>query len=146
MRVPGFLRRFPRAALEKVALWALILFLFVSLAAACRPRVIETGVLQGNVSIGPISPAMREGEAEPTPSPEMFAERQIVIYNASGSKEIQRVPIDAAGAYRVELPGGVYTIDINRIGIDSADGLPTRIEIEPGETVRLDISIDTGIR
>jgi hypothetical protein len=140
------LERLPGTDLIKHLLWALTLFIVASLAVACRPRVVQVGVLQGEVNIGPLVPAIREGQSEPTPSPEMYAARQIVIYAAAGGKEIQRVPIDATGNYRVELPVGAYIIDINRIGIDSADRLPTQVEIKSGETVILDVSIETGLR
>jgi hypothetical protein len=36
--------------------------------------------------------------------------------------------------------------DINRIGVDSSTDVPRDIEIRVGETTRLDIEIDTGIR
>lgn len=113
---------------------------------ACGPRVEEMGTLQGQVTIGPLVPALREGESEPTPSPEMYAERQVVISSADGDRELERVPINPDGSYNVTLPAGVYTVDFNRIGIDSADNLPAQIEIPAGEVVQLDISIDTGIR
>jgi hypothetical protein len=35
---------------------------------------------------------------------------------------------------------------LNRIENESANKLPTQVEIEPGETAILNISIDTGIR
>lgn len=125
------------------------IMLFVAVAAltsGCLSRTSQTGHLKGHVTIGPLVPVLREGETEPTPSPEMYAERQVVIYNARGSKVLQLVQIDSSGEYGVELPAGTYTVDINHIGIDSAAELPAQIEIEPGKTVRLDIAIDTGIR
>ena len=146
LRGSRVLERLSGPGLIKHLLWALTLFIVASLAVACRPRVVEVGVLQGQVNIGPLVPAIREAESEPTPSPEMYAARQIVIKDAAGGKQIQRVPIDATGYYRVVLPVGVYIIDINRIGIDSADRLPTQVEIKPGKTEILDVSIDTGIR
>ncbi|MEE9583710.1 MAG: hypothetical protein V3W01_03515 [Dehalococcoidales bacterium] len=41
---------------------------------------------------------------------------------------------------------GTYTVDINYSGIDSSPDVPKKIEIKPGETVRVEIDIDTGIR
>ena len=146
LRGPRALKSLSGPGLIEHLHWAMTLFIVASLAVACRPRVVEFGVLQGEVNIGPLVPAIREAESEPTPSPEMYAARQIVIKDVAGGKQIQRVPIDATGNYRVVLPVGVYSIDINRIGIDSADRLPTQVEIKPGETVILDVSIDTGIR
>jgi hypothetical protein len=125
---------------------ASLLLLLMVLFSACRPRITGVGILFGHVTIGPLVPVLREGETEPTPSPEMFAQREVVILDARGKKEIKRVQVDASGSYQIELPSGVYTVDINRIGIDTAAGLPAQIEIRPDEVVQLDISIDTGIR
>ena len=104
-----------------------------------------TGTLEGHVSIGPLVPVLREGEPEPTPAPEVYASRQIVVFS-SGGREITRVEIDGQGNYRVALPAGSYLVDINHAGIDSAAGLPAEVEIMAGQTTQLDVDIDTGIR
>ena len=50
------------------------------------------------------------------------------------------------GNYRVTLAAGTYLVDINHMGIDVAKELPKTVEIVGGETTRLDVDIDTGIR
>lgn len=116
-------------------------------ATACTTETpAGEGILQGDVTIGPLVPVLREGEDPPTPSPEVFAERKVLIYDADGEKLIQEVDIHAPGHYEVTLPTGVYTVDINRLGIDSAEGLPIAVTIEPDRTLELHIDIDTGIR
>jgi hypothetical protein len=114
--------------------------------ASCSSGPIEFGVLEGHVTIGPLIPVLREGEIPPTPSPEVYSAREIVVYEADGKTEFTRLQIEETGFFHGELPVGTYVIDINRIGIDSADGLPREIEITSGEIIRLDIDIDTGIR
>jgi len=116
------------------------------LLAGCVAPGGPTGALAGQVSIGPLSPVVREGESEPTPAPEVFAERQVVIYRASGRSEVARAPIGPDGSYRVDLPAGRYVVDINHLGMDQAKGLPAPVDIVAGQTTRLDIAIDTGIR
>jgi len=74
-----------------------------------------------------------------------------MIYGESGNKLLKQVDIECNAAenyarYRVELEPGVYTVDINHIGIDYSSDVPKQIEIVSGVTVRLDINIDTGIR
>jgi hypothetical protein len=98
------------------------------------------------VAIGPLVPVVREGEEAPTPAPEVYAAREIVVYKKNGKTEVSRLQIDATGWYRGQLPVGVYVIDINHLGIDSAAGLPKQIEIQADSITRLDIEIDTGIR
>jgi hypothetical protein len=123
-----------------------VLLIVLGLVSGCAKPPVETGTLHGQVSIGPLVPVVRAGEPEPTAAPEVYAARQVVIYEADGQEEVIRVEIDATGTYSVTLPVGTYVVDINRAGIDSANGLPRQIELRAGEDVLLDIEIDTGIR
>lgn len=124
---------------------ALLLLLLVFFTA-CNSGPREFGVLEGQVTIGPLVPVMREGEDPPTPAPEVYAARKIVVYKKNGVTEFTRLGIDSTGRYQGELPVGIYVIDINRIGIDSATDLPKKIEIKSNSVTTLDIDIDTGIR
>jgi heat shock protein HslJ len=105
----------------------------------------NSGILQGIVTIGPITPVERPGEKPPIP-PEVYEARKIMVYDKAGKKLIQQVDIAYEGRYVVHLKPGTYTIDINHIGVDSSDDVPQQVEIQLGITTRLDIDIDTGIR
>jgi hypothetical protein len=121
------------------------------------PRIVEilestelerSGVLQGDVTIGPIWPVEPPGGSPPIP-PEVYQARKVVVYDESGAealKIVDIIPGGERGHYRVELAPGTYVVDINHLGIDSSDEVPARIEITSGQTVNLDIDIDTGIR
>jgi len=128
-----------------------LLILLGSLALfSCTPAPQETALLKGAVTIGPIWPVEQPGENPPVP-PEVFTSRKIMVYDASGDKLVQEVSITqigqtASGYYTVILSPGAYTIDINRLGIDSADNLPREITLTAGQTFTLDVNIDTGIR
>lgn len=119
--------------------------LFILLVSACT-TLQETGTLEGHVTIGPMLPAMREGLTEPTPAPETYAVRQIVIYDEDGKQEITRAQIDSGGNYEIELPVGTYVVDINHAGVDQGIDLPRTVEIVSGQATRLDVIIDTGAR
>lgn len=136
VRPVGWLRIFLAAG---VGLLALSL-------ASCQPPGSGSGVLHGHVTIGPLVPVLVEGELPPTPSPEVYAARRILIIEPEGLNVIASLEIDAAGNYYAELPAGSYLVDINYAGIDRANGLPQRITITSGSVLRLDIEIDTGIR
>jgi hypothetical protein len=127
--------------MRTLLLVALMLFL-----TSCGPVPKETGVLEGHVTIGPLVPVVQEGVPEPTPGPEVYASRQIVVYASDGRTEVARVQIDSQGNYRVELPVGTYVVDINQAGIDVAKEMPKTVEIVAGQVTRLDVDIDTGIR
>jgi len=120
------------------------LFFTIILFSGCSKNV--TGVLQGNVNIGPLSPVVREGEKEPTPDPSVFTSRQIVVFSKNGKKEIIRTALNPDGSYSIELPVGEYLVDIDHSGIDFSKDVPLVVEIKSDQTYTLDIVIDTGIR
>lgn len=130
----------------KLAALFTALSLLVTVLAACASAPQEAGILEGHVTIGPLMPVVQQGVPEPTPAPEVYAARQIVILSGDGKRELERVQIGADGNYRVELAAGTYQVDINHAGIDSSKDLPRRVEILADETTRLDVEIDTGIR
>jgi hypothetical protein len=123
----------------------LVLLTFVSISS-CAQEPQEFGFIEGHVTIGPLVPVVREGESEPTPSPEVYASREIVIYKDDGKTEFCRLSIDSLGNYSGKLPIGVYIVDIIRIGVDSAANLPMEVRIAAGGVKTVDIDIDTGIR
>jgi hypothetical protein len=126
----------------------IVLSMVLAVLAGCAgssPSEPETpGVLQGSVLIGPICPVEQEGVPCPVP-PEAYAARKIVVSNSRG-RLVQTVTIGSDGRYQVSLTPGTYLVDINRIGIDSSSDVPRTVTIRSGETVVLDIRIDTGIR
>lgn len=128
----------------KSILFFLLLTALVFSACARAPQ--EKGILEGHVTIGPLTPVTRLGDPEPTPNPAVYADRAVVVYKADGKSEVARLSIDTSGNYRAELPTGTYVVDINHAGIDNAADLPREITITSQEITRLDIDIDTGIR
>ena len=115
------------------------------LSTGCPSGAVEMGLLQGHVTIGPLSPVENPDERPPVPC-EVYEARKIVVYDKNGRNLLQQVDIDCDSRYRVELEPGIFTIDINHIGIDSSADVPKQVEIMAGVTFRLDIDIDTGIR
>jgi hypothetical protein len=113
--------------------------------AACGAGPQEMGTLEGHVSMS-MSPVLQEGVPEPTPAPEAYAVRQIVIFSQDGRREVARVQIGPRSNYRVDLPAGSYVVDINHVGMDQGIDLPRTVEIRSGHATRLDVRIDTGIR
>jgi hypothetical protein len=75
-----------------------------------------------------------------------YEARKIMVYDKNRDKLIAQVDIDANGYFQVELKQGIYTVDINHIGMDRSSDVPKEIEISAGRTIELNIDIDTGIR
>ncbi len=127
------------------------LFLFfivvIAIASGCSA---EDGLLQGNVSIRPLSPVEGPGE-ETEINCDAYVLRKILVYDEEGEKLIRQVDIFCSAEenrayYQVWLEPGTYLIDINHIGVDSSGDVPATVEISSGTTFKLDIDIDTGIR
>jgi hypothetical protein len=133
------------ASTVKVIQRILFTLSLVIFTASCGKDPSQTGTLMGHVMIGPLVPAVQRG-FDPTPSPDVYAAREIVITRASNGGEVARLKINNHGNYRGTLPVGTYLVDINHLGIDSADGFPTPVEITAGSIVVIDVDIDTGIR
>lgn len=115
------------------------------LLPGCSSETLERGILEGNITIGPLVPVERPGVKYEIPC-EVYVARKVMVYDKNYKKLVIQVDIDCDGYYRVELEPGMYVIDINRTGIDHSSEVPTKVEIKPAENIQLDIDIDTGIR
>ena len=111
------------------------------LAAGCAPN--DTGVLEGQVTIVRFVP---NGQQQPTPTPDEYGARQIVVKSSNGLAEVGRANLGPAGNFSMVLLAGLYVVDINYAGGDRAEGLPKIIQVSAGEVTRLDVKIDTGTR
>jgi hypothetical protein len=103
------------------------------------------GYLEGLVAIGPLQPVERVGVPSPTPSPAVCTARGLVVYQAdTGAEALGSLGPDCH--YSVALPPGNYWVELDRRGIDFTKDLPRVVTITAGQTTRLDINVDTGIR
>jgi hypothetical protein len=110
------------------------------------PGWTGTGTLEGHVTIGPLVPVQHEATPEPTPGPEVWLTRAILIFAEDGKTEVAVVRIDAQGNYRVVLPAGTYVVDVVQRGPEHGVDLPQAVVVVADQVTRLDVEIDTGIR
>jgi len=104
----------------------------------------RNGTLTGNVTIGPLCPV------EPCTLPH---DRLVAAYAAwpirvstPGGTAVSSVIADPGTGYTISLKPGTYIIEIPHPGIGGSRELPATVTIRGGENVRLNISVDTGIR
>jgi hypothetical protein len=122
----------------------MILTVAMVLISGCIQADPGTGTLAGTVSIGPLCPV------EPCT---VSHDRLVAVYEArpitistTGGTVVSTVIADPDTGYRVVLKPGTYVVDIPHQRVGGSQELPKTVTIQTGETVRLDISIDTGIR
>ena len=104
------------------------------------------GYLEGRASIGPLQPVERIGVPSPTPPPAACTSRGLVIFADDTGAEVQRLAFGPDCGYRVALPPDTYRVELDRRGIDTSRDVPRTVSIQAGQTTRLDVRIDTGIR
>ncbi len=97
--------------------------------------------LHGTVMKGPIVPVCRAGK--PCSAP---AQVTLIFRRRIGAIRVFRAHTTEAGAYRIALPAGYYTVaTAEKIGL-GRNLRPQRIHVRAGHDDRLDFQIDTGIR
>ena len=108
----------------------------------------KVGTLTGQVTIGPLQPTHREGETEPTPSPELYAAWQIVIYTKDMQREIARANIGPEGNYQIVLPVSSYSVRAEPVRYNGGPGISDvyEVKIAEDEISYLNLDVDTGIR
>jgi hypothetical protein len=120
---------------------------FLLIAGSALIDAAPPGFMEGHLKI--VSP--KEAElADATPSKitsENYADYPLIILSRDGEKEIARVTADESGQYRVALPPGNYVLDVQgRRPKGHVRAKPQPFTIISNQTVRVDMSIDTGIR
>jgi hypothetical protein len=97
--------------------------------------VLASG-LHGTVTKGPTTPVCQVGT--PCTAP---AGHTTLVFTRSGVA--RRVTTDAAGRYRITLVPGYYAVR----AVGARFGMrPTKVHVSRGPNLRLNFSIDTGIR
>ncbi len=103
------------------------------------------GVIEGKVTIGPICPVERIDRPCQVP-PSTYTSRKIILYAKDGVTKLTEVALDGQGNFHIDVPPGIYVIDMTRNGIERITGLPQLVTITSGSIAQLTINIDTGIR
>ncbi|MFH1257435.1 MAG: hypothetical protein V1658_00700, partial [Candidatus Micrarchaeota archaeon] len=103
------------------------------------------GYLRGKATVGPICPVERPDEPCDVP-PEAYTSRKLTATGPNGQEKMMLIDIDGSGYYSAGMEPGKYIIDLQRNGMDRSADLPREVEIKAGETVTLNVDIDTGIR
>jgi hypothetical protein len=113
-----------------------------TIGVASPVRNQDTGILEGKIRKGPLSPMIRPGG----PSADAgLAGAQVDIATVDG-KPVASVRTDSAGNFRIRLPPGTYNVTMHSHGAMFTRDLPATVTILANHEQRLDILLDTGIR
>jgi hypothetical protein len=126
--------------------FAILAGLFV-FSGCMKTDTLDTGLLMGVISIGPLCPVEQVPPQPPClPTAETYKAYPVGIWTADGQRLVARILPDISGDYKTVLLPGTYMVKmINQQGIGGSN-LPAQIMIIPREDTVLNINIDTGIR
>lgn len=120
--------------------------LSVVLACTAAGDSAPPGFVEGHLKIlAPREVELQDGQA-PAIGPEVYAEYPLIIRSSDGKTEVARVTADANGNFRTALPPGNYVLDVQGRAPGRVRAQPRRFEIVSGQTARVDMDIDTGVR
>ena len=106
----------------------------------------KPGFLEGHLKIISLKEVELAGGNQPKFVAENYAEYPLIVLNKDGQKEVARVTPDREGNYRVSLPPGDYVLDVEGRRPGGVRAKPQPFTVLSGQTVRVDMDIDTGIR
>lgn len=131
------------SSLLKYVISSLIVFLLAGTAVDATPP----GFLEGHLKIISLKEVELEDANTPTKTTAgNYADYPLIILNRDGKQEIARVNADTSGNYRLELPPGDYILDVPRRTPKRTRATPQPFTVVSGQTVRVDMDIDTGVR
>lgn len=125
--------------------------IFIAAVCACteKNQLTGSGVLKGEISIGPLCPVQKD-PPDPgcLPTKETYKAWATAVWTVNKKTKIAVLDPSLDGNYQLGLPAGDYIIDFEVARTNSVGGsnLPATISISNIDTTTFNIDIDTGIR
>jgi len=123
----------------------LVFALFVMAGGASAQTPPKPGTVEGHLKIILAKEVDLADQTQTEESPD-YADYPLVIFTKDRKKEIKRVVADAKGNYHVELAPGDYILDVKGRAPGHLRAKPEPFTIVADRTVRVDMTIDTGVR
>ena len=122
---------------------------FAALAGAVPlSSAAPTGILEGHLKILSSKEVQLQDDAKATTEAleQPYSEYPLIVRSREGGKEVARVTADTGGNYHLALPPGEYVLDIQRRPRGRVRATPQPFTVAAGQTVRVDLDIDAGVR
>jgi len=138
--------------MKKDCLKAIFGFIFLAgliLMSACdKEKGLNSGWLEGTISIGPICPVEKiPPDPACMPTAETYKAYPVSVYTLNGEIKIAQLNPSLDGSFNTELPPGNYQVVLETANkYVGGSNLPSEVTIVSQEKTILSINIDTGIR
>ncbi|MCK9525532.1 MAG: hypothetical protein WCS74_00445 [Dehalococcoidales bacterium] len=116
---------------------------------AILPLLVIAGLFATSCTLG--NPSYLEGKLTILPEPGegespalVYSACQVMVYDTQTGKLSHVLGIDDSGYYSTKIRPGSYVIDLYRMGaIGKTNDVPNVVQVESGQTLVLDIDLDT---
>jgi hypothetical protein len=105
----------------------------------------EAGVLEGQLKILPQKGVDLADGASTKDEKVPCEDCPLVVLSKDGRSEIVQITTDKEGGFRVGLPAGEYILDLKGPSRHRLRATPKPFTIGAGQTVRVDMDVETGI-
>jgi hypothetical protein len=119
---------------------------FLPLLAIRADDTAKKGFLEGHLKITSLKEVELAGGNPSKYTAENYSEYPLIVLSKDRQKEIARVAPDRDGNYRVSLPSGGYVLDVQGRRPGGVRATPQPFTVVSGQTVRVDMDVDTGVR
>jgi hypothetical protein len=121
---------------------AVVTLIAAGLLTACGAEAGRTGLLEGTVTLGPLSPVERVGDP---PSVRPYA--ATITIETPGGNAVAEVESGGDGAFAVRLSAGTYRlVPRSPEGSPLPSAAPLTVSVIADGTTRVTIAYDSGIR
>ena len=122
------------------------IFAFLILTSLASIQAEQPGFLEGHLKIILSKEVNLADQTQSQESEPNYADFPLIILSMDRKKEIARVVADATGKYHIALPPGKYILDAQGRMRGRLRAKPEPFTVISNRTVRVDMSIDTGVR
>ena len=120
-------------------------FIYLLLLSSASIAATQSGFVKGHVKIIFSKEVDLADQTQSQANDINYADFPLVVRSHDRKKEIARITADKKGDYHIELPPGDYILDVQRKP-GRLRAKPEPFKVVSGQTVRVDMTIDTGVR
>ena len=104
-----------------------------------------TGVVQGVLQLGPVSPVQIDSTYSPPP-PEVCVAQSVIVQPPDQQIDVERTTLQPDCSYQLSLEPGTYIVQLETSGVSGNNRLSQTVQVESNQTVEVDFAVDTGLR
>lgn len=120
--------------------------IFLLVLSSTLIEAAQPGLLKGHLKIISSKEVELADQTQSQANEINYADFPLIVFSKDRKKEIGRIVANTKGDYQIELPPGDYILDVQGRARGRLRAKPEPFTIATNQTVRVDLTIDTGVR